>query len=59
MYKIADPHNYFLLTLGGKILQGLFEQERLKPTIMRTSEGNVSNLVKLKHLINTGLMLTP
>ena len=38
---------------------GLFECERLKPIILRTSEGNVSNLVKLKQLTNTGLMLTP
>ena len=58
MYKIVDPHNYFLVTLDGKILQGLFEHERFKPTILRTNEGNVSNLVKLKQLINTGLMLT-
>ena len=41
-----------------KIFWGLFEHERLKPTILRTSEGNVSNLVKLKQLINTGLTLT-
>ena len=24
MYKIVDPHNYFLMTLDGKILRGLF-----------------------------------
>ena len=33
IYKIVDPHNYLLITLDGKLLQGLFEQERLKPTI--------------------------
>ena len=38
---------------------GLFEHERLKPAILRTSEGNVSNLVKLKQLINARLTLTP
>ena len=59
VYKIVDLHNYLLMTLDGKILWGLFKHERLKPTILRTSEGNVSNLVKLKQLINTGLMLTP
>ena len=31
IYKIIDPHNYLLMTLGGKTLQGLFEHERLKP----------------------------
>ena len=59
VYKIVDPHNYLLMTLDGKTLQGLFEHERLKPAILRISEGNVSNVVKLKQLINTGLMLTP
>ena len=58
VYKIVDLHNYLLMTFDGKILQGLFEHERLKPTLLRTSEGNVSNLVKLKQLINTGLTLT-
>ena len=58
MYKIVDLHNYLLMSLDGKFLQGLFEHERLKPAILRTSEGNVSNLVKLKQLINTGLMVT-
>ena len=53
-----DPHNYLLMTLDGKILGGLFEHERLEPTILRTIEGNVSNLVKLKQLINTGLTST-
>ena len=59
VYKIVDPHNYLLMTLDGKILWGLFEHERLKPAILRTSEGKVSNLVKLKQIINTQLMLTP
>ena len=58
MYKIVDSHNYLLMTLDRKILCGLFEHERLKFTILRTSEGNVSNLIKLKELINTGLTLT-
>ena len=47
VYKIVDPHNYLLITLDGKILWGLFEHERLKPAILRTSEGNVSNVVRL------------
>ena len=58
VYKIIDPHNYLLKTLDGKILQGLFKHERLKPMILRTSEGNVSNLVKLKQIINVGLALS-
>ena len=58
IYKIIDPHNYLLMTLDGKILWCLFEHERLKPSILRTSEGNVSNLSKLKQLINIGLTMT-
>ena len=59
IYKIVDLHNYLLMTLDGKILQGLFEQERLKPATIRTSEGNVTHLAKLKQIINTGITLTP
>ena len=58
VYKIIDPHNYLLMTLDSKILWGLFEHERLKPAILRTSEGNVSNLAKLKQIINAGLALS-
>ena len=58
VYKIIDPHNYLLMTLDGRILWGLFEHERLKPTILRTSEGNVNNLAKLKQIINAGLVLS-
>ena len=37
VYKIVDPHNYLIMTLDGKILRGIFEHERLKPTIIRTN----------------------
>ena len=39
IYKIIDPHNYLLMTLDNKILRGLFEYKRLKPAMLRTSEG--------------------
>ena len=55
IYKIIDPYNYLLMTLDGKILRGLFEHERLKPAMLRTSEGNVSNVSQLKQIINVGL----
>ena len=57
VYKIIDPHNYLLMTLDRKILWGLFEHERLKLAILRTSRGNVSNLSQLKHIINIGLTM--
>ena len=55
VYKIIYLHNYLLMMLDGKLLRGLFEHERLKPAILRTSEGNVTNLVKHKQLFNMGL----
>ena len=59
IYKIIDLYNYLLMTLDGKILQGLFKHERLKPATLRTSEGNVNNLAKRKLIINIGLALSP
>ena len=43
------------MTLDCKLLRGLFEHERLKPPMLRVSEGNVSNLSQLKQVINVGL----
>ena len=57
IYKIIGPHNYLLMTLDGRILRGLFEHERLKPTSIRTSQGNVQNLAQLKQIMNAGLKL--
>ena len=48
VYKIIDPHNYLLMTLDRIILKGIFEHERLKPTIIRTSHGNVSKFSRIK-----------
>ena len=54
VYKIVDPHNYLLMMLDG-ILKGIFEHERLKPTIIRTNHGNVQNLAELRHIMITDL----
>ena len=43
------------MTLDGKILGGLFDHERLKPANIRTSQGNIQNLVQLRQIMNTGL----
>ena len=45
--------NYLLMMLDGKILKGIFEHERLKPTITRTNHGNVQNLAKLRQIMKT------
>ena len=57
VYKIIDPHNYLLMTLDAKLLRGLFEHERLKPAVIRTSQGNVSNLVNLKQVLTLGMLV--
>ena len=45
------------MTLAGRILRGLFEHERLKPAIIRMSQGNVQNLAELRQIVNTNLKL--
>ena len=57
VYKIVDPHNYLLMTLDGKLLQGLFEHERIKPAVIRTCEGNVTNLAHLKQIVSIGMLV--
>ena len=57
IYKIIDPHNYLLMTLDGKILRGLFEHERLKPTIIRTIQDNIQNLAQVKQIMNAGFKI--
>ena len=58
IYKIIGPQNYLLMmTLGGRILRGLFEHERLKPANLRTSQGNVHNVTQLKKIMNAGFKI--
>ena len=55
VYKIIDLHNYLLMMLDGKILKGIFDHERLKPTVITTNQGNVQNLADLRQVMNTNL----
>ena len=48
IYKIKDPQNYLIMTLDDKILRGLLEHERLKPTNVRMSQGNVPKFGQTK-----------
>ena len=57
IYKIIDPHNYLLMTLDGIMLRGIFEHERLKPTVIRTSWGNIHKLAELKQVMNRDMKL--
>ena len=54
---LADPHNYLLITLDRKLLRGIFEHKRLKPAVIRTNQGNVTNLSKLKQVMSSGLLV--
>ena len=57
IYKIIDPHNYLLTTLDGIMLKGIFEHKRLKPAVIRTSQGNIQKLAELKQVMNTDMKL--
>ena len=57
VYKIVNQHNYLLITLDGKLLRGLFKHERLKMAVIRTNQGNVTNLSKLKQVMSSRLLL--
>ena len=57
IYNSIDPHKYLLMTLDGRILRGLFEHERLKPTNIRTSQGDIHNLAQLKQIMNAGFKI--
>ena len=57
VFKIVDPHNNLLITLDEKLLRGLFEHERLKPAVIRTNQGNVTNLSKLKQVMSSRLLV--
>ena len=58
VYKIIDPHNYLIMTLDGKNFRGIFEHEKLKPTIIITNQGHVHNLAELRQIMDTDLKIT-
>ena len=45
------------MMLDSKILRGLFEHKRLKPAVIRTSQGSVHNLPQLMQVINIGITI--
>ena len=58
VYKVIDPHNYLVMMLDGKMFRGIFEHERLKPAVIRTSQGNVQTLAELRQIMNNNLKIT-
>ena len=57
VYKIIDLHYYLLMTLDGELMQGLFEHERMKPAVIRTNQGSVTNLSNLKQVLSAGILM--
>ena len=55
IYKIVEPHNYFLMTIEGQLMRGLFEHERLKPATQPMDRGNVKTLLELKRVMNLAI----
>ena len=55
VYKVIDPQKYLIKTLDSKILRGVFKHERLMPAMIKTSQGNICNLPKLKPIVNIGM----
>ena len=45
------------MTLDGKILRGLFKDERLKPATIKTSHGNINSLIQLKQVLTLGMVI--
>ena len=45
------------MMLDGVMLRGIFEHDRLKPTVVRTNQGNINNLAELKQVMNTEIKL--
>ena len=45
------------MAMDGKLLRGLFEQERLKPVVLKTDKGNVTTLSALKKVMNLEITL--
>ena len=45
------------MTLDGKLLWGLFEHERIKPAVVRKSEGNITNFAHLKQIMSIGMIV--
>ena len=41
------------------MLRGVFEHKTLKPTIIRTNQGNVQNLAELKQIMKHGTETKP
>ena len=45
------------MTLDNIPLQGLFEHKRIKPALVRTNEGSVTNLAHLKQVISVWMVI--
>ena len=56
-YKLIEPESFLFCTLDGKLLLILFGHDRLKPEIIRASQGNVTTLSLLKQVLHACISL--
>ena len=54
---IIDPKLFLMCTLDGKLTLSLFEHERLRPTVIMISQGNLTILTQLKQVLHAGIRL--
>jgi hypothetical protein len=57
IYKAISPNQFILMSLDGFIYPHFIEETRIKPGIIRTSQGNVSTLAALKQVIRLGIQI--
>ena len=58
IYKAVGPNQFLLMSLEGQIYPHLVEETRLKPGIIRTSQGNVKSLAELKQALLAGIKVS-
>jgi hypothetical protein len=57
IYRAISPNQFLLMSLDGLIYPHLIEETRIKPGVVRTTQGNVSTLADLKSVIRSGFKI--
>ena len=54
VYKAISPNQFLIMSLTGEIYPRLIEESRMKPGVIRTTQGNVKTLAALKAVLRSG-----
>ena len=57
IYKAISPCQFLLMSLDGLVYPHLIEETRIKPGVVRTTQGNVTTLADLKAVIRSGFKI--